>query len=100
MQKQIPKNFFGNLCRTKFLKTFSVIYAETINRKTFSVIYAETINRKTFSVIYAETINRKTFSVNILCVHCIIVFLSIIKEYLTIRYFRSTMYSLKGVSRF
>jgi hypothetical protein len=59
MQNQIPKNFFGNLCRTKY-------------RKTFSVIYAERNNRKTFSVIYAETINRKTFSVNILCVHCII----------------------------
>jgi hypothetical protein len=26
--------------------------------------------------------------------------ISIIKEYLTIRYFRSTMYSLKGVSRY
>jgi hypothetical protein len=51
MQNQIPKNFFGNLCRTKY--------------------------RKTFSVIYAETINRKTFSVNILCVHCIIGYLSI-----------------------
>jgi hypothetical protein len=31
---------------------------------------------KTFSVIYAETINRKTFSVNVLCVYCIIGFLS------------------------
>jgi hypothetical protein len=51
MQNQIPKNFFGNLCRTKY--------------------------RKTFSVIYAETINRKTFSVNILCVQCIIGYLSI-----------------------
>jgi hypothetical protein len=51
MQNQIPKKFFGNLCRTKY--------------------------RKTFSVIYAETINPKTFSVNVLCVHCIIGFLSI-----------------------
>jgi hypothetical protein len=50
MQNQIPKDFFGNLCRTEYRKTFSVIYAETINRKTFSVIYLETINRKTFSV--------------------------------------------------
>jgi hypothetical protein len=48
MQNQIPKNFFGNLCRTKYRKTFSVIYAETINRKTFSVIYAEPNTEKLF----------------------------------------------------
>jgi hypothetical protein len=33
MQNQIQKNFFDNLCRNEYRKTFSVIYAEPNTEK-------------------------------------------------------------------